>query len=114
MIAAVLLSAAALAAAGGQPVAQASATKRVTINDNFYAPAKLTVKKGTVVAWVWPEIPVDVHDVKLTRRPKGVKRFQSAPASSSYKFKRRLKVPGAYTIVCTLHEEMTMAIRVKR
>src|SRR5688500_2454870 len=65
MIAVALMSAAAMAAAGTSPVAGAAATKRVEIFDNYYAPTKLTVRAGTIVAWVWPEIPVDVHDVKL-------------------------------------------------
>jgi plastocyanin len=102
---AALMSAAAFAAAGSSP--------KVTIHDNYYAPAKLTVKQGTTVKWVWPEIPVDVHDVKLKKGPKGAKRFWSDPASSSYTFKRKLTKPGAYSIICTLHEEMTMSVKVR-
>jgi len=110
---AMLSAAATLAAAAPAPVAETAATKRVTINDNYYGPAKLKVRKGTTIAWVWPDIPVDVHDVKLKKGPKGVKRFWSDAASSSYTYKRKLKVPGTYSIICTLHEEMAMTIRVK-
>jgi plastocyanin len=43
-----------------------------------------------------------------------VTRFHSQPASSDYSFKRKLTVVGKYTIICTLHEDMRMTIRVRR
>jgi plastocyanin len=43
-----------------------------------------------------------------------VKKFHSQPASSDFSFKRKLSVAGKYTIVCTLHENMRMTIRVRR
>jgi len=43
-----------------------------------------------------------------------VKKFHSEAASTDYTFKRKLKVAGKYKIVCTLHEEMRMTIRVRR
>ena len=75
----------------------------------------MKVKRGTVVTWKWPgfETAGDVHDVKLKAGPKGVKKFHSEPASTDYSFKRKLSKPGKYKIVCTLHEEMRMTIRVK-
>jgi plastocyanin len=74
------------------------------------------VKPGTTVTWKWPgfEMAGDVHDVKLKSGPKHVKKFHSQPASSDYSFKRKLKVVGTYKIVCTLHEDMRMTIRVKK
>ena len=107
--AAVALLCAAPAVAGGPR------PKRVEVADNYYLPSELKVKKGTKVIWEWPsDAPIDVHDVKLESGPKGVRRFHSEPASSGYVYKRTLKKPGRYRIVCTLHEEMTMTIRVKR
>jgi len=55
-----------------------------------------------------------VHDVKLKSGPKGVKKFQSESAATDYSFKRKLTVAGTYKIVCTLHEEMTMTIKVRK
>ena len=46
--------------------------------------------------------------------PAGVRKWHSEPASSGYRFKRTLRKPGRYKVICTLHEEMTMTIRVKR
>jgi plastocyanin len=99
----------------GAAPAQAG-TKTVRIYDNYFLPDSLTVKRGTTVVWRWPGAAEagDVHDVKLKSGPKGVKRFQSEAAATEYTFKRRLRKPGRYRIVCTLHDEMKMQIRVKR
>jgi plastocyanin len=99
----------------GAAPAQA-AKKTVRIYDNYFLPDALTVKRDTVVVWRWPgsDEAGDVHDVKLKSGPRGVKKFQSEPAATDYSFRRRLKKPGRYRIVCTLHEEMTMRIRVRR
>jgi plastocyanin len=96
--------------------APAQAGKTVRIYDNYYLADDLTVKRGAVVTWRWPGAGAagDVHDVKLKSGPKGVKKFQSEAAATDYRFRRKLKVPGRYRIVCTLHDEMTMKIRVKR
>jgi plastocyanin len=89
--------------------------KSVEIADNYYLPEKLTMKAGSSVTWKWPDdIAIDVHDVKLRKAPKGVRKWQSEPASSGYTYKRKFKKPGTYEIVCTLHEEMTMTVKIKR
>ncbi len=43
-----------------------------------------------------------------------MKRFQSEAAATDYTYKRRLRVAGRCRIVCTLHDGMTMRIRVRR
>ena len=107
--AAVALLCAAPAGAGGPK------PKHVEVADNYYLPDELTVKQGAKVEWEWPDdVAIDVHDVKLKKAPKGVKKWQSEPASSGYRYKRTFKKPGTYKIVCTLHEEMTMTIKVKK
>jgi len=109
LAAAVALMCAAPADAG------APQSKTVKLFDNYYLPLKLTVNKGSTITWKWPsDMPIDVHDVKLKSGPSGVRKFQSDPASSGYRYKRTLKKAGLYKIVCTLHEEMTMTIRVRR
>jgi plastocyanin len=97
-------------------VAGTTLRKTVRIGDNYFTPQTLKVRKGTTVTWKWPsaENAGDVHDVKLKSGPKGVKRFHSQPASSDYRFTRKLTVPGTYRIICTLHEDMTMKIVVRR
>jgi plastocyanin len=90
--------------------------KTVRVYDNYFLPDSLTVKSGTTVVWRWPgaDEAGDVHDVKLKSGPKGVKKFQSEAAATDYTFKRRLRKPGRYRIVCTLHDEMKMQIKVRR
>lgn len=98
------------AAGGGKPQ-----KKTVEIADNYYSPAKLTVNKGSTITWKWPDTTGDTHDVLLDKGPKGVKKFQSETAGSFYSYKQKLKVPGEYKIICTLHEqEMKMTIRVRK
>jgi plastocyanin len=110
LIAAVLLAVALI------PNTAAPKKKTVALGDNFYAPTKVTVATGATVTWKWPgfEEAGDVHDVKLKSGPKGVKKFQSEAAATDYSFKRKLTVPGTYKIVCTLHEEMTMTVKVRK
>ena len=110
MIVPLALAAALVAAAP----AAAPKPRTVKIADNYYAPAKLTVRKDTKVTWRWPDEAGDVHDVKLKKGPKGVKKFHSQPAASGVTFKRKLTRAGTYRIVCTLHEEMKMTITVKK
>jgi plastocyanin len=90
--------------------------RSVRVRDNFFAPDDLTVDKGTVVTWRWPAGGESgaVHDVALEDGPPGVKRFRSEAASTDYTFRRRLRTPGRYEIVCEFHQEMTMRIRVRR
>jgi plastocyanin len=100
----------------GAAPAQAARHKTIHIGDNYFMPDAVKVKRGTIVTWKWPGLDQagDVHDVKLKSGPRHVKRFHSEAASTDYTFKRKLKVPGRYKIVCTLHEDMRMTIRVRR
>jgi plastocyanin len=52
--------------------------------------------------------------VYLTTRPKGVKRFHSALAASDYRYRRTLRKLGTYRMVCTIHTEMRMTVKVTR
>lgn len=104
----------------GRAAASAAARpkhKTIKLGDNFFAPDRLTLPLNSTVQWKWPSVAGDVHDVKLTKRPRGVKRFHSDLAASDYKFPRRpkkLTKAGKYTIICTIHSEMTMSITVKK
>lgn len=112
------LSAAMLAAVP----AEAGRTPRYTVKvgDYFFSPTKKTLTEGTRVTWKWPSVPGDVHDVKLKKGPRGLSRsfkrsFHSELVSSDYSYAKTLRVPGSYTIICTLHEDdMTQVITVRR
>jgi plastocyanin len=106
--AAALAAAPALGAAKPKP-------RTVQLHDNFYAPAKVTVRAGTQIRWYWADDTTDVHDVQLVSAPKGVKKFQTDPLAAGLAYRRRLATPGLYRFICSFHEdEMTMQIRVKR
>jgi plastocyanin len=109
---AVVLAGAALAAAP----AEAGTTRTVKVEDNFFAPKKITVNLNTTVRWTWPEDGGDVHDVKLESGPKGVKKFESDPGSGGYSYRRKLSRAGTYKLLCTFHEDddMRMTIVVRR
>jgi plastocyanin len=108
---AILAGAVLLSAAPAQ-----GASKTVRVYDNYFLPDELKVKRGTTVVWRWPgpDEAGDVHDVKLKSGPKGARRFHSEAAATDFTFRRKLKVPGRYRIVCTLHTEMRMTIAVRR
>ena len=110
-----------LAAAGSLALALAgasgalgSSTRTVKVGDDYYSPAKLTVKKGTKIRWSWLDGNQDNHDVRLKSGPKGVKKFASDLAASDYSYSKRLTVPGTYKIYCSLHATMKQTIVVKR
>lgn len=111
-----MLAGAAIAALGMVPAAEAATPvkKTIKVRDNFFSPAKLSVPVKSTLVWKWPKVAGDVHDVYSATKPKGVKRFHSDAAASDYTFKRKLKKAGKYLIVCTLHEEMTMTVKVRK
>jgi len=87
-------------------------TKTINVGDDYFGPTKVTVKKGTTIKWVWGEEDFDSHDVKLKSGPKGVSKFHSASAAQDYTFSKKLTKVGTYKIVCTLHQDMGMTIKV--
>jgi plastocyanin len=109
-----VLALAAVALVAAPATAAAPKPRKVTLADNYYLPTKLKVAKGTRITWKWGAEAFDVHDVKLKSGPAGVKKFHSEPGTAGFSYKRTLKKPGLYKIVCTLHEEMKMTIRVRR
>jgi plastocyanin len=118
---ALILAALAVAALAAAPAgAGKPKSKTVKVGDYFFGPSKLTVSEGTKVVWKWPTVPGDTHDVKLDKGPKGLdkkfkSKFESDLVASDYSFARTLKVPGRYTIICTLHEDdMRQTITVQR
>jgi plastocyanin len=92
-----------------------SPKRTVEVEDYFFSPAKMTVKRNTIVTWRWPAAGGDGHDVVLVRGPRGVKRFASDVFFADEAYRKRLKVPGKYSIVCSLHaDQMKQTITVKR
>jgi plastocyanin len=89
--------AAALPAAASGPQAGASATKRVTVGDNFFRQRSVTIDSGDTVRWRW--VGRNPHNVTVTRGPI---KFQSRTKTSG-SYSKRLRRRGTYRYVCTIH-----------
>ncbi len=90
--------------------------KNVQVEDNFYTPVKVTIKKGQQVNWIWSKNNFNTHTVTLIKGPKGVKKsqFKSFQAAEGVHWKRTFLKPGTYHFECTLHPtEMNMTVTVK-
>ena len=95
--------------------AHGAAGKTVKVGDNYFTPQTLSVQRGTTITWRWPGYyeAGDVHDLRLISGPKGVKTFHSEAASTDYRYRRKLTVPGTYRLGCSLHEGMRMTVKVR-
>ena len=100
---------------GATPALAASSKKTVRVGDNFFSPKKLTVDRNSTVTWKWPGFrrgggrPRRRADL----RPKSMRSSQSEATAAEHFYKRKLTKSGTYKLVCTLHEEMRMTIKVR-
>lgn len=116
--------AATLALLGAVPVGVGSAaTKpkpvRVTVNDFYFAPTAVTIRKGRSVKWVWSQFNTYPHDVHLKKGPANLKNKGSystrTTAVTEASFLKKFETPGTYRYICTVHpDEMRMTVTVKR
>ena len=114
-----LTGAAALAAAPASARVHAAKNppvKKVGVFDNYYLQPKLSVAKRTTIQWTWTDQVADIHDVKLVKAPKGVKKFGSLEGTAGYVYKKTLTTPGVYKFICSFHEAdgMVMSITVRK
>ena len=107
----------------GVTAAAAQAPKKppvkVTVNDFYFAPTAVSIKKGRAVKWIWSSYNTYPHDVHLKQGPKALKnksRFSTTTtAVSEASFQRTFEVLGTYKFICTVHpSEMRMTVTVKR
>lgn len=100
--------AAALSAATALAGTASAATKTVSVSDDLYGPAAVTIKKGSTVTWAWHG--QDEHNVTVRTGPV---RFAS-PTQSSGTYSKRLTRAGLYRLYCTVHgAKMSMTVRVR-
>lgn len=120
LLAVVCVSAVALS---GVTAAAAQAPKKppvkVTVNDFYFAPTSVSIKKGRAVKWIWSSYNTYPHDVHLKQGPKALKnksRFSTTTtAVTEASFQRTFEVPGTYKFICTVHpSEMRMTVTVKK
>ena len=90
--------------------AASAATKTIDVGDNFFDPAKKTIKKNDTLAFNW--VGVEEHTVTKAKGP-GPFFDSEGITGSGVQYKRKFKKKGDYLLICTLHEEMTMKVKVK-
>lgn len=98
-------------------VASRANPKIIRVADDFFSPDSARVPRRKVITWVWARSNDNAHNVRLRRAPAGVdkSRFRSATKRTDYRFSRRVRKPGRYVFVCSLHApEMRLVIRVHR
>jgi plastocyanin len=106
---------AALVPSIGLANAKPKVVKLIKVEDDFYSPKKLTIKRGTELNFVWNKNNLDTHNVKLKSGPKGAAGFKSRAATSGVKFNHIFTQPGTYHLFCTLHPTgMKMTVIVKK
>lgn len=124
-----VVSAAALAACAALAVAlfgaaaapaqqQKQKPKIVTVNDFYFGPSNLTIKKGQTIKWVWSDLNTYPHDVHLKKGPKKLqhkaKYSTRTTAVTEAEFKATFSTPGTYNFICTIHPtEMHLKVVVK-
>jgi len=110
-------------ALSGVSAATAQAPKqppvKVTVNDFYFAPTAVAIKKGRAVKWTWSSYNTYPHDVHLKKGPAALKnksRFSTTTtAVTGAHFQRTFEVPGTYKFICTVHpSEMKMTVTVKK
>jgi plastocyanin len=119
----VVVSCVAVVALLGVTAAAAQAPKppptKVTVNDFYFSPTAVTIKKGRSVKWTWSSYNTYPHDVHLKKGPAALKnksRFSTTTtAVTDAHFQRTFEVPGTYKFICTVHpSEMKMTVTVKK
>lgn len=112
------LAAVALFGAAAAP-ARAPKPTIVTVNDFYYGPSEVTIKKGGSVKWVWSSLNTYPHDVHLKKGPGGLKNKGSystkTTAVTEAHFQKAFATPGTYKFICTVHPtEMKLTVVVKK
>ncbi len=86
-----------------------AATRTVTVGDNYFVTRSgvptVTVRKGTVVKWVWRGD--EAHNVRVTRGPV---KFQSQIQTSG-SYRKRMRRRGTYRIICDIHGRRDQSMR---
>jgi plastocyanin len=91
----------------------------VTVNDFYFGPDAVTIKKGQTVKWVWSATNTYPHDVHLKQGPKGLKERSTystrTTAVTNARFKKTFERPGTYRYICTIHPTlMKLTLTVKK
>jgi plastocyanin len=112
------VAAVALLGAPAAPAKPAPKPATVSVNDFYFGPSSVTIKKGRSIRWVWSELNTYPHDVHLKKGPKGVSKATFSTRTTAVTeahFQRKFTTPGVYKFICTIHPtEMKLTVTVKK
>jgi plastocyanin len=113
------LTAVALLGASAAPAKPTPKPTVVSVNDFYFGPSAVTVKKGATVKWVWSDLNTYPHDVHLKKGPSGLADkgtySTKTTAVTEAEFKKKFTTPGTYKFICTIHPtEMKLTVTVKK
>jgi plastocyanin len=86
------------------PLAATAAVHEVTVNNNFFSPANLTIQVGDTVRWT--NSTGVTHNITAAG-------FQNQPSASSFTHEVTFNSPGTFQYQCTLHGGMNGSITVE-
>jgi plastocyanin len=86
------------AASSASTAASATQNVRLTIGDNFFLPAEISVPAGTQVTWL------NTGSVRHTTTASGL--WDSGAIDPGARWAAVFRVPGSYDYACTIHPEM--------
>ena len=84
------------------PLAHAASTKRVAVRDNRFGPKSVTIRRGSVVKWVWRG--GNAHNV----RGRGVHSRTKVHGTFSHRYRHK----GTFTVFCSIHRDLGMTMKV--
>lgn len=82
-------------------------TATVTVSNNSFSPAALTVAAGTTVTWQWAPTAVGHNVAPAGTEPPRSGGLQSAPNTYAHQF----NTPGTYVYFCEAHGSPTFGMR---
>jgi plastocyanin len=102
------------ATAADDPPVQKAATRTVELGDNFFKPKSMTVRKNTILKFVWGP---DNEGTLVEHNVTGVKgnKFTNGEDTAKPDRPYRKRITRTTSIVCTIHPTtMKMTVKVKR
>lgn len=89
----------------------AAKTPKILVADDYFSPAKVKVKQGDKVKFVWDAMNINTHNATLKKGPKKVKKkdFTSRSGAIGLKFTPKFKKKGTYKFICTIHPVVMQA-----
>lgn len=89
---------------------ESSATKNVTVGDNFFSRSSTTINRNDSVKFRWDNTSKR-HNVNVRSGPV---KFKSRTKKGVYSYTRKFTTTGTYKLNCTIHpDSMRTTVKVK-